>query len=303
MTTLRDADVIANFARGAREIYVNWQDKLPSHNQAAVAQLIRSAVRSTTTPALEFNFKTFNDGSGGALNPTSWVLEINNTYTDKHDLEEYLFTWLCGILYHEARHAEQYYYCAQAVFAGDATLGVPLSGAGSRLQQVGLAMNLPNKVVRAAENTRSYKMLGQSEKTTVLGWFNSVWGTQKGHRSYVYTMSDLFTPGTRGNVAYINLPEEVDAYATQAAVEAAVTSELQNLVQVAIPQREAFTATKGSVASQLQLRLPGQPTPAQPVQAQPMAPSVTPPIPTPMKAKTRKGLLSSLQGLLGKKSK
>ena len=303
MTTLRDADVIADYARGAREIYVEWQDKMPAHNQGAVAQLIRTAVRSSAMPDIEFNFKTFSDGSGGALNSGSWMLDINRGYTDKHALEEYLFKWLCGILYHESRHAEQYFYCAQAVFAGDANLTVALSGSGTNAQQIGRAMNLPDKVANAAENTRSYRLLSQAEKNTVLSWFNSVWGTQAGHRAQVYTMPNLFTPGSPGNTAYINLPEEVDAYATQAEVEAAVGQELAARVQRAVQQRQDFGATKSAVAAKLVLAPPGGAKPAaaaKPAIATPAA--VTPVVqPAVQQAAPGKGMLKSLQGLFGRK--
>jgi hypothetical protein len=303
MGTLSDQDTIDSFAAGAKEIYLHWQENTPVANQAAIINLLRAAVRTTTVRPFAYTFRDFSNGSGGQLSSASWTLEINRAYTNQHALPEYLFKWLCGILYHEARHGEQYFCCAQGVHNGDLTLPVALSGTGSTSQQIGAAMNISDKAVTDAENIGSYRLKSQAEKTTIKAWFNSVWGTQRGHRSTVYTMPDLFTTGTPGNIAYTSLPEEVDAYAVQASVEAAIDLAITGLTQIVVAPKTVVSATtKSAISASL-----GAPKPVLPkVAVLPSAPAkvVTPvgmPTPTAIQPKVKKGLLASLAGLFSKK--
>ncbi|OOG42705.1 hypothetical protein [Rhodanobacter sp. C05] len=250
MGTLSDAEIIADFAKGARPIYENWQKNTPIANQNAIVNLLRAAVRNTPITSYSYSFKDFANGSGGQLTSEHWRLEINRAYTNQHALPAYLFQWLCGILYHEARHGEQWFCCAQGIHEGDLVLTTPLSGTGTKSQQIAAAMgNMPANVVTDAENTGSYRLKSGAEKTTIAAWFNSVWGTQAGHRNTVYGMGDLFTPGSAGNLAYTSLPEEVDAYAIQAAVEAAVGAEINTVVQIVVADKAPVATLKTQVVS------------------------------------------------------
>lgn len=246
MGTLSDPEIIADFAKGAKGIYENWQKNTPVANQNAIINLLRAAVRNTPMTPYSYTFRDFANGSGGQLTSQHWMLEINRTYTNQHALPAYLFKWLCGILYHEARHGEQWFCCAQAIHEGDLTIA-PLSGVGTMNQQIAAAMQMPANVIADAENTGSYRLKTGPEKTTIAAWFNSVWGTQAGHRNMVYGMGDLFTPGTAGNLAYTSLPEELDAYAVQAAVEAAVDAEINAVVQVLVDDKAPVATLKTQV--------------------------------------------------------
>jgi hypothetical protein len=303
MGTLSDQDTIDTFAAGAKEVYEHWQENTPVANQNAIINLLRTAVRNTTVRPFAYSFKDFSNGSGGQLSSGSWTLEINRAYTNQHDLPEYLFKWLCGILYHEARHGEQYFCCAQGVHIGDLVLPTALSGIGTKSQQIGAAMGISDKAVTDAENIGSYRLKSVGEKNTVKAWFNSVWGTQSGHRSAVYTMPNLFTAGSAGNIAYTSLPEEVDAYAIQAAVEAAIDIAIAGVTQIVVAPKTVVSATaKATISATLG---PKPIVPKAPVTGSSSTPAkVTPPsgLPKPdaVKPPAKKGLLASLAGLFSK---
>jgi hypothetical protein len=249
MGTLSDQDTIDSFAAGAKEVYKHWQQNTAIANENAIVNLLRAAVRNTTVHPLSYSFRDFSNGSGGQLTSQGWILEINRAYTNEHALPVYLFKWLCGILYHEARHAEQYFCCAQGVHEGDLVLPTPLSGVGTMSQQIGAAMGISDNAVTAAENVGSYRLKSQGEKNTIRAWFDSVWGAQRGHRSTVYTMPNLFTLGSAGNIAYTSLPEEVDAYAVQAAVETAVDNAIAGVTQIVVADSAPVSTLKTAVTS------------------------------------------------------
>lgn len=305
MGTLSDQDTIDTFAAGAKEVYKHWQENTPVANQNAIINLLRTAVRNTTVMPFSYSFRDFSNGSGGQLTSGSWTLEINRAYTNQHALPAYLFKWLCGILYHEARHGEQYFCCAQGVHAGDLTLPVALSGTGTKSQQIGAAMGISDKAVTDAENLGSYRMKSPSEKATIAAWFNSVWGLQRGHRSTVYTMPDLFSPGSAGNIAYTSLPEEVDAYAIQAAIETAVDTAIAGVTQIVVAEKQSVVALKTAVTS---LPVVSGAKPAVHTQVgtrvSDLASKFTAPTGTPqpaaLQAPLRKGTVSALAGLFAK---
>ena len=249
MGTLSDQDIIDGFAGGAKEVYKHWQQNTAIANENAIVNLLRAAIRNTPVPSLSYSFKDFNNGSGGQLNSAHWILEINRSYTNQHALPVYLFKWLCGILYHEARHAEQYFCCVQGVHLGDLVLPTALSGSGTKSQQIGTAMDISDKVVTAAESIGSYRLKSQGEKNSIRAWFDSVWGAQRGHRSNVYKMSHLFDVGSAGNIAYTSLPEEVDAYAVQASVETAIDSAIAGVTQIVVPDSASIATLVSTVTA------------------------------------------------------
>lgn len=267
MGSLNDQSIVDDFAKQAKEVYVNWQRNPPTVNQGAIKQILRWAVRNTLVPEFNYVFRNFTNGSGGQLDSNSWTLEINRVYTDRHDLPAYLFKWLCGILYHEARHGEQYFCCAQAVHEGDVQFTTPLPANPKSSEISAKFVNIPPNIVERARNVSSYRLKSAPEKKIIKKWFKSIWGAQAGHRAAVYAMPDLFAVGSAGNVAYTSLPEEVDAYAVQAQIEAAVDLQIQGAVQIAIAPKQDPATLKLQIASEMARSAPAPATRIAPTRA------------------------------------
>lgn len=247
MTTLNNVEVMTTFARGCVSVYENWQAETPAFHERRVQDLLSAACRSASLPDFSFAFVDLGNG-GGELDQNAWRLRINSQHTNSHVLPQYLFKWLCGILYHEARHGEQWVRCAQGVLAGDFVIpGAP----NTQVATVATWMRLPNAVVLHAHATQArYDALKNSQP--VRSWFDSVWGAQRGHRGTVLGRPNIMVSGTADNHAYINLPEEVDAYATQYAMEAILdpllTATAQRQVEDKRPVAELRTGHEQSAS-------------------------------------------------------
>jgi hypothetical protein len=102
-------------------------------------------------------------------------------------------------------------------------------------------------------------------RTLVRGWFDSVYGGQRGHRASVLGQPNIMVTGSADHHAYVNLPEEVDAYATQYALEAILDPLLTATTQTAVDSspsaatliqghRDAAKPGPKTFADQLQLQ-------------------------------------------------
>jgi hypothetical protein len=79
----------------------------------------------------------------GGFEWDSWTLTLNNKYTNKNDIKYGKFVEYCSTIYHETRHAEQFYRVAQGLALGrlkypdtsDRQIVQKLGGSGLSMQQ------------------------------------------------------------------------------------------------------------------------------------------------------------------------
>ena len=253
--TLSEAGVMSAFAQACVEIYRDWQLETPAVRRSKIQQAVRDAARSAALPDFGFYFKTMAPTRGGEFNQQAWRLDINSHKSDVHGLTRADFVSFCSVLYHESRHGEQWYRCAQGVLAGDLT-NPWLDGVNVAPEHVRSTMYLPLQVVEHAESRGKINWNKYKGELPVAGWFDSIWGVNRAHRGNVLThLQTMYAE-------YRALPEEVDAWATQFDLEALINPLLlavaQHQVEASEPVKDlraqhtqAITGPTG-LAAQLQ---------------------------------------------------
>lgn len=233
--TLSEADVMSAFAQDCVEIYRNWQRETPARRRSAIQDAVRTATRSTSLPDFAFFFKEMAPHMGGHFDAQNWRLDINTLKSDVHGLSQADFVSFCSVLYHEARHGEQWYRCVQGVLAGELT-NPWLDGVNVKPAHVGTNMYIPLQIVQHAEARGTVSWNKYKNELPVGSWFDSIWGVNRDHRGTV--LAHLQTM----YVQYRALPEEVDAWNTQFALEAAINPLLagvaQHVVEAAEPVKQ-----------------------------------------------------------------
>jgi len=105
---------------------------------------------------------------------------------------------MADTVYHEARHAEQWYRMAQM-----------RAGQGRTAAQIATEMGIPARIAAVAAGAPLAR--GSMDALIADGWYQSVYGSGSAHRERV-----LGPTGTYDE--YMNLPEESDAWRVGGAV-------------------------------------------------------------------------------------
>lgn len=254
--TLSDATRINAFVSGCTNIYIDWQKLTPAIRRSKISEQVRIALRSISLPDLSFSFRILQRDGGHFLHQ-SWCLEIDTEISERHQVGVDEMLWFCSILYHESRHAEQWYRCIQGVLADDfrpsknavksVTLGNSIADVRSNLRSVNdrvLAdpkklsaaniaerMMIPLNVVQHAEARGKNSYRRYAQELPITNWFNSIWGSGRRNRGQVLRHPDIQVTNSIANQRYHALPEEADAFATQYALEQALRVRLQGVNQ------------------------------------------------------------------------
>jgi hypothetical protein len=110
---------LQTYSIACRNLWTNWLTLSAVQRKDAFEQAIQAA--TTFMPPLAITPAVISDD--GSFSWSNWGLEIRQARLAKNDLRLYKFIDLCGTVYHEARHAEQFYRMAQGLAAG--TLQIP----------------------------------------------------------------------------------------------------------------------------------------------------------------------------------
>jgi hypothetical protein len=248
LPTMTDAMIEQAFADGCVDIYRDWQVLGPADRRSRVQELIRAVVRAISLPDVGFSWVDGAriSGQGGQLDAQNWVLKINKSVSERHNVTVADMQWFAGVLYHEMRHGEQWFRCAQGVVAQDLVLPTLQAwmAAGGKLTPTIASqhMHMPAAVLEAAEARGKPSYTQHSASLPIQGWFDSIWGANRAHRGTVLAHPNIMTVGSPAHLAYISLPEEVDAYATQHAVEALIGTALAGVVQRQVAQSDSVAS-------------------------------------------------------------
>lgn len=173
----------------------------PNDRAEAVVADVNVALQGEAIPAVSWRFNSAH-GTGAVFAFQEWVMELGETpYTidvaDNATPEQQ--AWQISSVYHEARHAEQWFRMARERI-----------GLGATAEQAAQVMDIPVWVAQwAAQDPINQCDASQYEAEE---WYRSVYGEGAAHRNE--TLGDV-----QGNYSeYRNLPEEADAWSTGDAV-------------------------------------------------------------------------------------
>ena len=174
----------------------------------------------------------------GSFDFPSWSLRLNRLLLDQSGLPQKAAADLAETLYHEARHAEQWFWMARY-----------LAGRGYSAAGIAGTLGIPGTIGKAAKGAPPIQP-GSTDAVIASGWYESVYGSGAAHRDAVLERlaeadwsvttakcrcqrapgpaSDALLAKAEAALAiafdaYQQLPEENDAFATEPTAGAGVT--------------------------------------------------------------------------------
>jgi hypothetical protein len=146
----------------------------------------------------------------------TWCLEVTEAFVEGPNDDGEAWLGSVSALYHEMRHGEQWYVCAQGILAnrfplpGGARPADPAAGIGER--DLRGALGLPGAVARHV--LQRSRQLPHDLPAATRVWYDSLFGAGRRPRGRV-----LETIQHAGKVAdHLHLPEERDAWDLQQSV-------------------------------------------------------------------------------------
>jgi hypothetical protein len=179
----------------------------PDDRAAAVVAHVNEQLQQEGVPAVGWRFNAAH-GTGAVFGFRDWTMELGESpysmdVADNATPDQQ--AWQVSSVYHEARHAEQWFRMARQ-----------RSGLGATPEQIEHVMQIPLTIAQwAAHSPITQCDASQYEAEE---WYRSVYGDGAGHRNP--TLNDVQSHYQD----YRNLPEEHDAWATGDAV----TSQFQH---------------------------------------------------------------------------
>jgi uncharacterized protein (DUF433 family) len=189
---LAEEEEIEAFAGAARGVIEgDWATKTSEERADALLARINERLDAANVPRVGKVIQNLG-GHAGRFAFSLWAIRFNQPTLESETFTDDQAAALASTVYHEARHAEQWYRMAQM-----------LAGQGRTAAEIAYGMGIPNRIAVAA--VANPLASGSMEALIADGWYQSVYGTGRAHRERV-----LGPTGTTQE--YRNLPEESDAW-------------------------------------------------------------------------------------------
>jgi hypothetical protein len=234
MPSLQDSGLQDAFVRRCVPLWKNWLEYSGPHGLAHRTQQWQLAI----SPALQscnIPVPPIRASHGSFLVPANWSIDFGY---NQNNLDINWFARGAITLYHEARHAEQWFRIAQAIASGVLPLPANWGTAPPRTRAVtandiSIKCGIPQSVANHAFATRQTFPVQMTER--VREWFESIYSSARQHRGEVLNhmsqpgaWSPYENPTPNPNFAqYLNLPEEKDAFKIQDEVLARLSNALR----------------------------------------------------------------------------
>jgi hypothetical protein len=219
MASLSDDEVQQNYVKDCLKVWGKWQRTLPAGRRTKLLDCVNSAMTECDLPDVEMT------GGGSPLFlPKAWAIRVmaEHLISDRNTAEN--FARNASVLYHEARHSEQFFRIAQGVANGN--LALPGERAGDKARKfpesgaIAKSMGIPGDAALSAEAER--KGYPIKDHALIESWYASYYGGASTHRAEVLAHLDMSVyDDERPDLhfkKYLTLPEERDAYFVQDAV-------------------------------------------------------------------------------------
>lgn len=199
---LADPANASEFCADFKALAAIWGTLTPAQRRAQLGAIINKQLAKSGVPTVGINPASIAPASG-QLDFPNWNLDVDQNLLNSPTLTPAQQSSLASTVYHEGRHAEQWFAAAQSQAAAPGA-----TGAG-----VATAMGIPVNVGNAAAanplptNSSPHAVLGQAVN-------QSVYGSGAANRNAILR-AVLANPTNPTNYArYQSLPEERDAFRT-----------------------------------------------------------------------------------------
>jgi hypothetical protein len=243
MITLHENAVVAEFTRQCMNIWKQWlriPNPKPANRKVAFANAHNQLLRDIHFAPIRITFAPID--SEGAFTWGEWEIEVKESCFDRDGILCKDYVELCKTIYHETRHAEQFYREAQALSLG--RLEFPGKTVQSVLQ-IKNALGIPlNVAFHATTNRDTYVTFAKTPKLghcslgsgpgwdnwdpTVDDWLQRTYDKVKGNFAQMGQNAERTNVRGRRNVLdtvfYGGAEDEVDAVAMEKLLQAALST-------------------------------------------------------------------------------
>ena len=230
------------------EVIDRWQQLTPRQRAEELVRLVNVHLEAVGVPAVTPN-ATDTGTNLGTFDFTTWQMDIGLEALSIAQPDRAAAADVVDTIYHEARHAEQWFRIAQ-LRALQRRRGQGAAEDERLGKAIATELTIPRRIADRAVTTPPRFALGSMDALIAQGWFDSVYGTGSAHRTRVLTelersgtaleqaeqrFADDPTPQneaalerararrTRALDGHAQLPEENDAFPTGASTGAGVT--------------------------------------------------------------------------------
>jgi hypothetical protein len=198
---LAEEEEVEAFAGAARGVIEgDWATQTTEERADALIAAVNARLDAAGVPQVTRVIQDLG-GDAGRFAFSLWAIRLDQATLESETFTDAQAADLADTVYHEARHAEQWYRMAQM-----------LAGEGKTAAEIATEMGIPNRI--AAEAVGDPLAPGSMEALIADGWYQSVYGTGRAHRRRVLGPTGTFEE-------YQNLPEESDAWRVGGRVTAA----------------------------------------------------------------------------------
>ncbi len=199
---LANGNSIREYAESAQEIEENWGDLGDSQSRInELTQKVQDQLNAANVPNVRVIVIHPDDDPNDQMDASTlglfdwetWEMSINPVPFERDEVTTDQFMDMANTVYHEARHAEQFYRIAQ-MLAGQGKTAAEIFDETRILQEV------------CDQAVTEPLAPGSMEALIADGWYQSVFGSGAAHRNQVLT-----DPGA-AHEDYLYLPEETDAW-------------------------------------------------------------------------------------------
>ncbi len=215
MASLRDDGPLESFATAMAALYRAWPQMSAEQRRQDLQAAIDGAAGAALKPGWPLRCQVMGPGPGAQLkcDKGNWRLEMDEAFLEGSNAAG--DTWLDTVaaIYHEMRHGEQWYLCAQGVLAEKLPLPFGAQPAdpakGVTEADICAAMGLSDVVARHAAQRAAQFPHGLMSATR--SWYDSIFGAQS--RPKRGLLETIRHGGLAGK--HLHRPEEQDAWDLQ----------------------------------------------------------------------------------------
>jgi hypothetical protein len=185
--TLQSPASIKHFIDNFMLLQKSWKSKSPSDRLMLIKDVVNQSLNRIGIPDVE-DFKAVNlsseaDRGTQANFSGSWEMKINQALLNQGSLSNKNIASLAGFVYHETRHAEQFFRIAQLLSQSKIIDNKTLT-ADEIYQRTRLPKTIAQKAIQAPPLTET-----QSKKANLL--YQSLYGSRRKYRDDVLNKSNL----------------------------------------------------------------------------------------------------------------
>jgi hypothetical protein len=172
---LADSERTDEFVEAAQGVQADWATLDSADERAeALMEAVNDQLEDSKVPECDFTVEKLGEGTVGQFDFETWNIQLGEEAFEKETITNEEAADMANTVYHEARHAEQWYMMAQM-----------LAGQGKKAAKIVTMMGIPAEIAKEAEDNPLEST--SIEALIADGWYQSVYGTSAAYRNKVLT--------------------------------------------------------------------------------------------------------------------